>query len=253
MAVFDEVEDHSEHKKKTRLVIYLIVLMVVILGIITYLFFGSEQPVYVDEPLVLPQAQQTQNMSADSNDASALNMIEANTQNADNNALMVDSIPTQAQSAPVENPTPIVTAPVATQAKPTPKPKASAKPTTTSTVANLKYAIKPNNADIYECVNMRNGRWDMPKKCEVDILNAVQRLIDANNELIAIEISGIVDGNPYAGPSAELKQEGLASFRAREGIIAVMRGYSNVAAFEGPSLQARGKRGFQVKAYYLSK
>ena len=93
----------------------------------------------------------------------------------------------------------------------------------------------------------------MPKKCEEDILNAVQRLIDANNELIAIEVSGIVDGNPYSGPSAELKQEGLASFRAREGIISIMRGYSNVAAFEGPSQQVRGKRGFQVKAYYLAK
>lgn len=251
MAVFDEIEEQGEHKKKTRLVIWLIILMVVILGLITYLFFYNEpQVTYTDEPIDFPQPS---TLVADSSDASASIVADEATPSAP----VVDSTPEPiAQvTTPVTTPAPqpeSKPAPIA-KAKPKPAPKASAKPTTTSTVANLKYAIKPNNADIYTCANMRNGRWDMPRKCEEDILSAVQRLIDANNELIAIEISGIVDGNPYAGPSAELKQEGLASFRAREGIIAVMRGYSNVAAFEGPSLQVRGKRGFQVKAYYLAK
>lgn len=243
MGLFSSSEE-NEDNKKTTLVLGLIAIMVIILGIVTYLFFYNQQGVaYENEaPMDFAQPNIAPAPAVDSGDLSAMDSLTADSQpiaESTPSASAVDSTP-----EPVAQPTPAQTqpAPVATTA-----PKAK------STIASLKYTIKPNNADIYECVNMRNGRWIMPKKCEEDILNAVQRLIDANNELIAIEVSGIVDGNPYSGPSAELKQEGLASFRAREGIISIMKEYSNVAAFEGPSQQVRGKRGFQVKAYYLAK
>lgn len=243
MGLFSSSEE-NEDNKKTTLVLGLIAIMVIILGIVTYLFFYNQQGVAYENETPMDFANIAP--TGDSNDMSAMDSLITDSQSiaeSTPNAPVVDSTPESiAQTAPQVAPQPAQAKPIATT---TPKAK--------STIASLKYTIKPNNADIYECVNMRNGRWIMPKKCEEDILNAVQRLIDANNELIAIEVSGIVDGNPYSGPSAELKQEGLASFRAREGIISIMRGYSNVAAFEGPSQQARGKRGFQVKAYYLSK
>ena len=254
MGLFSSSEENEDNKKAT-LVLGLIALMVIILGIVTYLFFYNQQSVaYENEaPMDFAQPNIAPAPAVDSGDVSAMDSLSADSQpiaEATPSAPVVDSTP-----EPIAQPTP-APQPVA---QPTPAPATQAKlvattaPKAKSTIASLKYTIKPNNADIYECVNMRNGRWIMPKKCEEDILNAVQRLIDANNELIAIEVSGIVDGNPYSGPSAELKQEGLASFRAREGIISIMRGYSNVAAFEGPSQQVRGKRGFQVKAYYLAK
>lgn len=245
MGLFSSSEENEDNKKAT-LVLGLITLMVIILGFVTYLFFYNQQGVaYENEaPMEFEQPMAMTPSTVDSSDPSATDSIIADSQ----------PIAEATPSAPVVNSTPTPAEPIAQPAPtPAPMPVATTTPKTKSTIASLKYTIKPNNADIYECINMRTGRWIMPKQCENDILKAVQRLIDANNELIAIEISGIVDGNPYAGPSAELKQEGLASFRAREGIIAVMREYSNVAAFEGPSKQVRGKRGFQVKAYYLQR
>lgn len=252
MGLFSSSEENEDNKKAT-LVLGLIAIMVIILGIVTYLFFYNQQGVaYENEaPMDFAQPNIAPAPAVDSGDSSAMDSISADSQpiaEATPSAPVVDSTPEPiAQPAPTPAPAPVA------QPTPAPQPVATTAPKAKSTIASLKYTIKPNNADIYECVNMRNGRWIMPKKCEEDILNAVQRLIDANNELIAIEVSGIVDGNPYSGPSAELKQEGLASFRAREGIISIMRGYSNVAAFEGPSQQVRGKRGFQVKAYYLAR
>lgn len=261
MGLFGNADENEDNKKAT-LVLGLIALMVIILGLITYLFFYNQEGVaYENEtPMELAQSadsnQPAVDLSADSNvgdsqtiDSPNLQPEVAQSVAQPQPAPAPESAPAQvAQPAPQPTPAPTP----APQPQPKPAPVTTA-PKNKSTIASLKYTIKPNNADIYFCGNMRNGRWIMPKKCEEEILNAVQRLIDANNELIAIEVSGIVDGNPYSGPSAELKQEGLASFRAREGIIAIMRGYSNVAAFEGPSQQARGKRGFQVKAYYLQK
>lgn len=254
MGLFSSSEENEDNKKAT-LVLGLIALMVIILGIVTYLFFYNQQSVaYENEaPMDFAQPNIAPAPAVDSGDVSAMDSLSADSQpiaEATPSAPVVDSTP-EPIAQPTPAPQPVAQPAPAPQAKPA--PVATTAPKAKSTIASLKYTIKPNNADIYECVNMRNGRWIMPKKCEEDILNAVQRLIDANNELIAIEVSGIVDGNPYSGPSAELKQEGLASFRAREGIISIMRGYSNVAAFEGPSQQVRGKRGFQVKAYYLAK
>ena len=93
----------------------------------------------------------------------------------------------------------------------------------------------------------------MPNSCSDDVISAIKKLITSNNEVIAIEVSVIVDNNPYAGPSAELKQEGLASFRAREAIGVITRNFSSIAVFEGLSIQSPNKRVFAVKAYYLQK
>lgn len=204
----------NDDNKKAVMVLGIIIVMVVILALITYLFFYNERQSY-------------DNTSIDEVMPPPIYDVELPT---NEEQIMPDSA--------LDNVSQTI------------EPTAIA---SQSSISSLKYTIKPNDADIFSCVNMQNGKWNMPKNCNSEIINAVQRLIDNNAELIALEVSGIVDNSPYAGPSAELKQEGLASFRAREGILAIMRGFSNVAAFEGPSMQSPNKRGFQVKAYYLQK
>lgn len=220
--------DANEGNKKATLALGAVILTVVVLAVVTYIFFYNSEPTYdnsaVDEIALPVQAP----------------VAESSTPSVD---IMPDSA--IVDSAPI---TPIITD--STPAVEFLPDSAVKKP---STITSLKYTIKPNDMDIFSCTNFKNGKWAMPKNCAVDIVSAVQRLISNNAELIAIEVSGIVDNNPYSGPSAELKQEGLASFRAREGIIAIMRNFSSVAAFEGPSMQMPNKRGFQVKAYYLQK
>lgn len=220
--------DANEGNKKATLALGAVILTVVVLAVVTYIFFYNSEPVYdnsaVDEIALPVQAP----------------VAESSTPSVE---IMPDSA--IVDSAPI---TPIIAD--STPAVEFLPDSAVKKP---STITSLKYTIKPNDMDIFSCTNFKNGKWAMPKNCAVDIVSAVERLISNNAELIAIEVSGIVDNNPYSGPSAELKQEGLASFRAREGIIAIMRNFSNVAAFEGPSMQMPNKRGFQVKAYYLQK
>lgn len=220
MGLFGSLNE-SDDNKKAVMVLGLIIVTVVILALVTYLFFYNDSQAYNNDDIDainVPKVQTTQEL------AESQTIEPAESQGANIEQILPDS---------------------AMEALPA---TASA-----SSVSSLKYTIKPNDMDIFSCVNMRNGKWAMPKQCSSEIVNAVQRLIDNNTELIALEVSGIVDNNPYAGPSAELKQEGLASFRAREAIVTIMRSFSNVAAFEGPSMQMPDKRGFQVKAYYLQK
>lgn len=120
-------------------------------------------------------------------------------------------------------------------------------------VSRLNYSIKPLDMIVASCYTMSNGRWNMVNSCEDSMVSSINHLIDTNKEIVALEVSGIVDSNPYAGPSAELKQEGLASFRAREAIKIITSEFSNIAVFEGLSMQVSNKRGFEVKAYYLHK
>lgn len=221
--------DANDGNKKATLALAAVILTVVVLAVVTYVFFYSSEPTYDNsevDAIALPVQEPARAESS------------ANIEHIMPDSAIVDSAPQIAESTPAMEFMP--DSAVASASKP-------------STITSLKYTIKPNDMDIFSCTNFKNGRWAMPKNCAVNIVSAVQRLIDNNAELIALEVSGIVDNNPYAGPSAELKQEGLASFRAREGIIAIMRNFSSVAAFEGPSMQMPNKRGFQVKAYYLQK
>lgn len=243
MKLLDKLGD--ENNKKAVLVLGLVVVMIVVLGLITYLFFYESEPTSYDNSDIaaieaIPQAPTQENIQQEPSQDSS-NEIAKDPQPILNeaNAIVADS--TKVESSKVTS----------NNIDSTNITKDS--PKSTNTITALKYAIVPNNADIFVCNSMRNGKWSMPKDCKDSALNAVQKLIDDNNELIALEVSGIVDSNPYAGPSAELKQEGLASFRAREAIGAIIRAYSNVAVFEGISMQENNKRGFQIKAYYLKK
>ena len=120
-----------------------------------------------------------------------------------------------------------------------------------STPVKLRYSIKPKDKIVARCVNMKIGRWGMPKNCTEELTSGIVAMARADNKIVAFEISGVVDNLPYAGLSPELKQEGLASFRAREAIYIVSKRMPNVAAFEGLSQQKPNQRGFVVRAYYV--
>lgn len=239
----------GKSNKNALLVLGLIVFMILCLGLVTYLFFynNNEQASYGDATQATGNTTQAIETTTQSSSAPQVpqETAQSNTtsQEQPKNIAATESTDKNASSA---------SANVKSDSSSNAKNATNAKSNTKSnTITALKYAIVPNNIDIFECNTMMNGKWDMPKKCKDSALKAIQKLIDDNNELIALEVNGIVDSNPYAGPSAELKQEGLASFRAREAIGSIIRAYSNVAVFEGISMQQNNKRGFQIKAYYL--
>ncbi|BDB65500.1 hypothetical protein T36_1979 [Helicobacter cinaedi] len=115
----------------------------------------------------------------------------------------------------------------------------------------LRYSIKPKDKIVAHCVNMKVGRFAMPKNCSESLKSGINEIIKQDNTIVAFEISGIVDTRPYAGLSPELKQEGLASFRAKEAIMMATRQMPSVAAFEGLSQQRANQRGFVVRAFYV--
>lgn len=122
-----------------------------------------------------------------------------------------------------------------------------------NTIANnLRYSIKPKKQIIAECYSMEIGRWDIPKGCLLSIATKVGNELESDNRVVAFEVQGIVDTKPYAGSSPELKQEGLASFRAREAIREINKKLPNATAFEGPSIQVENKRGYSIKAYFVN-
>lgn len=116
----------------------------------------------------------------------------------------------------------------------------------------LNYMIKPQETLVSECGIMPVGKWNLNKKCQQTLIEGLKHALE-DKKVVAIEVSGIVDTRPYGGSSPELKQEGLASFRAKEAILFVRKNMPNVAVFEGLSQQVPNKRGFVVKAYYVVK
>ncbi|TLD87048.1 hypothetical protein LS69_005030 [Helicobacter sp. MIT 05-5294] len=120
-----------------------------------------------------------------------------------------------------------------------------------STTTRLRYTIKPKKQIITECFSMNIGSWEIPQSCLLSIATKVDKELQADKRVVAFEVQGIVDTNPYRGLSPELKQEGLASFRAWNAIRAINDKLPNAVVFEGPSLQLENKRGYSIKAYFV--
>lgn len=248
MNVIQTIKDsmQNDNSRKTFFALGLVVVVIVVLAFVTYFFFyNTDSQTYDDIDFSTPQVTQEAQVSTQVSDsANAVaqiteinptdNIANANTDavnaNIESQAISTDANEPSLKSLIAQNDSESV-----------------------NSVSQLKYAIKPLDKHISSCGNMKNGKWNMPDSCSNDMINAIKKLIETNNEIIAIEVSGIVDNNPYAGPSAELKQEGLASFRAREAIGVITRNFSSIAVFEGLSIQSPNKRGFEVKAYYLQK
>lgn len=120
-----------------------------------------------------------------------------------------------------------------------------------NTMTRLRYTIKPKKQIITECFSMNVGEWQIPQGCMLSIATKVDKELQEDKRVVAFEVQGIVDTRPYGGLSPELKQEGLASFRAWNAIRAINAKLPNATVFEGPSLQLEDKRGYRIKAYFV--
>ena len=119
------------------------------------------------------------------------------------------------------------------------------------TTLQLRYTIKPKKQIIAECFSMQTGKWEIPQGCLLSLTTKINKELENDKKVVAFEVQGIVDNNPYKGLSPELKQEGLASFRAWNAIREINKKLPNVTAFEGPSLESKDKRGYRIKAYFV--
>ena len=115
----------------------------------------------------------------------------------------------------------------------------------------LHYVIKPKPQMIVECYSAKLGQWKMPLNCQQMGYKNLSALLNSEKKVVALEVIGIIDEKQYAGRSPELKQEGLASFRAKEVIRQMNPLFPNVVFFTGPSQQKNQKRGFAIRAYYV--
>lgn len=120
-----------------------------------------------------------------------------------------------------------------------------------SVVQKLNYVIKPKNKLVVECYNTPKGRWNIPQECARVLIVNIQNLLKEDKKIVALEVSGVVDNQQYSGFSPELKQEGLASFRARSVIEYLRKTLPNITTFEGLSVQKANKRGYFIRAYYV--
>jgi len=110
-------------------------------------------------------------------------------------------------------------------------------------VTQVRELKKPKKELVFTCYSFETGSFEGDERCE-ELSKAL------NNKYDLFEVRGVVDEQPYAGPSAELKQEGLASYRAREGAKMVEgKAGSDSIILQGFGVQERAKRGFEVYGY----
>lgn len=128
---------------------------------------------------------------------------------------------------------------------------ANLKKQTNNIVQKLNYVIKPKNKLVVECYSAPNGKWNIPQECAKTLISNVQAILKEDKKIVALEVSGVVDEQKYRGLSPELKQEGLASFRAKSVIEYLKKSLPTITTFEGLSIQQKGKRGYFIRAYYV--
>ena len=115
----------------------------------------------------------------------------------------------------------------------------------------LSYIIKPKAKVVVECYKSKTGKWQLPQECAKTLIGNVQAILKEDKKIVALEVSGVVDEQKYKGLSPELKQEGLASFRAKSVIEYLRKTLPTITTFEGLSIQQKGKRGYFIRAYYV--
>lgn len=118
----------------------------------------------------------------------------------------------------------------------------------TQMIQQIKTIKKPERRLIYECIGYSVGGWEIPELCSKGLKEKITK--ESLQNSIAIELAPIVDSTPYLGPSSELKQEGLATYRAKS----VKNELQNSAAeqlpmLQGATIQEANTRGFKLYCY----
>jgi len=112
-----------------------------------------------------------------------------------------------------------------------------------SDILQVREIKKPKKELVFTCYGLETGSYELDEHCK-ELSKAF------NNKYDLFEVRGVVDEQPYVGPSAELKQEGLASYRAKEGAkLLETKGGSDSIILQGFSAQEKAKRGFEVYGY----
>jgi len=112
-----------------------------------------------------------------------------------------------------------------------------------SDILQVREIKKPKKELVFTCYELKTGSYELDEHCK-ELSKAF------NNKYDLFEVRGVVDEQPYVGPSAELKQEGLASYRAKEGAkLLETKGGSDSIILQGFSVQEKAKRGFEVYGY----
>ena len=70
-----------------------------------------------------------------------------------------------------------------------------------NTMTKLRYSIKPKRQIITECFSMEIGKWEIPQSCLLSIATKVDSELQNDKRVVAFEVQGIVDTNPYRGLS----------------------------------------------------
>ncbi|MFP4332692.1 MAG: hypothetical protein ACLFQJ_05275 [Campylobacterales bacterium] len=108
----------------------------------------------------------------------------------------------------------------------------------------VKDIKKPRKIHLFSCLEFGIGSYKADARCENIAKSAKKMGYDL------YEIRGVVDNNPYSGLSPELKQEGLAGYRAKEGARLLEKDLPRDSiVFQGFSTQTTQKRGFEVYGY----
>lgn len=111
-------------------------------------------------------------------------------------------------------------------------------------IVAVKSLKKPKKVHLFSCLEFDVGSYKADKRCK-DIAKSAKKM---GYDLY--EIRGVVDNQPYAGLSPELKQEGLAGYRAKEGASLLEEDIpKDSILFQGFSKQMDKKRGFEVYGY----
>lgn len=119
-----------------------------------------------------------------------------------------------------------------------------------SITERLGDVIKPKSELVVECYGANLGQWKIPANCARQLKANLSALLKSDKRILVLEVIGIVDEKQYGGRSPELKQEGLASFRAKAVMMQLRQDFPDLLTFKGLSAQEKMKRGFFVRAYY---
>ena len=66
----------------------------------------------------------------------------------------------------------------------------------------------------FSCLEFQTGNWNLPLACKKKLIHFIKKSSEAKSEIYFI--TGVIDSDPYKGLSIELKQTGLAMYRAKE-------------------------------------
>jgi hypothetical protein len=106
----------------------------------------------------------------------------------------------------------------------------------------------PKAIDRVACLSMDVGKWTLRESCQAALKKRVHAIYDPDRHFLVI--TPVVDARPYADPLSELKQAGLAQFRAQSATELLKEQLpEDVLILQKRGEQTEDKRGFILELY----